>query len=121
MEGEQALSLVRAVTEWQVTLDQDLARPVSTASVPQTEQHVPTTPRPDLIPRRQVAALSPALLAPLSRKERMVLRMVFTMVNGHRGIQQIKEDLHVSAESIDHALATLHHLRAIDYRTPSSV
>ena len=78
MEGEHALSLLHSVKEWQVTLEQDVPRPPSTPSPPQTQR----TPVPDPIPNRRVAALSPALLAPLPRKERMLLSMVLRWSTG---------------------------------------
>ncbi len=120
MEGEPALSLLCAVQEWQVTLEQDAPHPLSIPSTSQEEPRLPTTPLPDLIPRRRVAALSPALLAPLSSKERMLLGMVFTMVNGRRSTQQIKAELHVSAHRIDHAFHRLWTLQMIDYSNSSS-
>ena len=121
MEGEQALSLLRSVTEWQVTLDAELPErvPVQTPAV-HSSPAVPPVPETG-IPARRVAALPPPLLAPLPNKERLVLGMVFTMVNGQRGIQDIKAQLHLSADSIDSALRTLWNLHLIDYHTMSSL
>ena len=120
MEGEQALSLLRWVKEWQVTLDQDAHGSLSESSASQAEPNLPTTPRPDLIPNRRVAALSPSMLASCSSKERMVLSMVFTMVNGHRSTHHIKAQLHLSADNIDAALHRLWNLHLIEYRPSSS-
>ena len=120
MEGEHALSRLRSVKEWQVTLEMDAQHSSFPSSGTPTEQTLPVTPRFHLVPRRRVAAVSPALLASLPRKERMLLSMVFTMVNGQRGTEQIKAQLHVSAERIDAALRTLWNMHVIEYISSSS-
>ncbi len=119
MEGEHALSLLRSVTEWQVTLDADPPERVP-IQPPAVHSSPAVPPVPEIgIPARRVAALPPPLLAPLSTKERLVLGMVFTMVNGQRGIQDIKAQLHLSTDSIDSALRTLWNLHLIDYHASS--
>jgi hypothetical protein len=116
MEGEQALSLLRLVTEWQVTLD---AEPLVHSPAAYSSPATPPVPN-EGIPTRRVVALPPPLLAPLPSKERLVLGMVFTMVNGQRGIQEIKAQLHLSTNSIDSALHHLWNLHLIDYHPSSS-
>ena len=107
VEGERAWELLRTVTPWLVTL---------AAVEPdgfQVDQGVSAL---DLIPVRQVPFVPTDLLQSLPTKERLIVGMVFVLIDGQREVRHVKASLHLSASAIDHALATLWQWHAIDYR-----
>jgi len=94
---------------------------VQTSPEPQTPLPAPLTPTPPQAPLvlgpsrsvrtqavpRSIAVLDLARLANVPNRERMVLRLVFTMVDGRRTIEEIKARLTLSNDVVDWALQTL--------------
>jgi hypothetical protein len=58
--------------------------------------------------------LDPDLLDHFSAKERLILRMVYALVNGQRTPAHIKAQLRLPSASVDEALKSLHALRVIE-------
>ncbi len=100
------------ITQSQQTFGGGIFTPPPGSLPPQTDFPFPQT---FVVVPRQRAPLPEALLRRLSHRERMVFRLVYTMVNGQRSIDQIKEQLHLSGETIDHVLEELRRLRAVDW------
>ncbi len=117
-EGEQAYQLVKGSAEWRVRIDPDIEqtywllkqqggdfRPAS-APLTQSSRAV-SIPRP-LVP------LDADIIQSFPAKDRLLLRMVFTLVNGQRTAEQIKAQLRLPPEKVDEALRSLRALGIID-------
>jgi hypothetical protein len=89
--------------------------PPSPLGAQSTQMPFPPPPRPAVIVPRQRLPLPENFLDGRNHRERMVFRLVFTMINGHRSIDQIKEQLHLSVETIDRVLEELYRLRIIEW------
>jgi hypothetical protein len=115
--GERAYKQIEMCTEWQVELRQPEEKQKNSSSAQLSPSLAPAPflaisadaesnfgPPP---PLRQKRPLDPAFLQNLSLKERLILRSVYTMVNGTRSNQEIKAQLRFSTTDIDKALARL--------------
>ncbi len=114
MDGTKAFQLLRTVEVWQVQLE------AGQTNVPARVEHsgpaswqTIAPSRFDGIPRQRMP-FNPAFVRDVSARERMVLHMVLTMVNGQRSIGQIKEQLRLPAETVDWALDYLRHIQVIE-------
>ena len=122
--GDIALRRLRAISIWQVTfMDQfptpslPLTPPPFPATPPQalpgTSQTGPLGATTDYLP--QDVLIIPRLLkqpdigyvSSLGMKERLVLRLVLSQIDGLRSVQQIKELLSLAPETVDRALQSL--------------
>lgn len=101
--GEQAYALLRGSEEWHVHME--LNQEEATLNRVQTVS-------PGVL--RQKQALEPFLHRGIPTKDRLVLRMVFTLVNGARTPEQIKAQLNLPPQAIEKALADLHNLGVIE-------
>ncbi len=115
-EGEVAYRLIQGNGEWQVRIDPEIERTFWSMKQQGGEAHQEIAPSPAAIasaprPRRP---LDPALLNQCSSKQRMILRMVFMLVNGQRTVEQIKAQLHLPAEVVEEALMSLRSMGVID-------
>jgi len=114
--GKNAFDRLQAVQEWQVHFDNQppsvsLSRPGPQPLQPQFAPPEPVTPK---IPRPK-EPLAPHLLTGYSPQQRIVLRTVHIMIDGHKTVDQIKAQLSLPAETVDSALATLLRLAVIEY------
>jgi hypothetical protein len=131
LEGEQAYQLLKANNEWRVRMDLDIEQTFwlmkqrgggaangrqttggSLGSARQTGS--PQRAAPNSYVPRPLMPLDPALLNQFSAKDRLILRMVYALVNGQRTPTQIKAQLRLPPESVDEALRSLHALRVIE-------
>jgi|SRR5579862_1076254 len=119
LEGEQAYQTLKPNTEWRVRMDLDIeqtfwlmkqhgsagrGKPVTS---PQPAAPVsPYAPRP-------IMPLDAVVLNAFSTKQRLVLRLVYALVNGQRTPAQIKAQLRLPEEIVDEALRSLYSLRVI--------
>jgi hypothetical protein len=116
-EGEQAYQLLKGNEEWRVRMDLDieqtywLMKQRGGGLRPTTS---PQRPAPLLTAPRPVAPLDAAFLEPFSPKQRLILRMVFALINGQRTPAQIKAQLRIPPETVDEALRSLYALRVIE-------
>ena len=108
-EGKDAFDRLQAIQEWQVHFDNQ-PPPSVTLSRPGTRPE-PVTPK---IPRPK-GPLAPHLLTGYSPQQRIVLRSVHFMIDGHKTVDQIKAQLNLPPETVDSALATLLRLAVIEY------
>lgn len=118
IEGKQALDLLEGCTEWQVRLEQPEAgnvfppapmsqpTPFPIAQVP--PQPIPFSPTSlhgaplnNWQPLKQKRDLHPSLLQSLPANQRLIVRMVFTMINGERSLDEVKARLQVPPNVID--------------------
>ncbi len=112
--GEQAYQQLQKSSQWQVCLEtreeKKLAFPPTqfSPSAPPSSSSPPAARgswfSPPLYPKRP---LDPVLLQNLSLKERLLVRSVYTMINGRNSIEEIKNQLRLSPESIDEAIGVL--------------
>lgn len=117
--GEQAYKQLKACTQWQVELEQPEEKRKALPPVqfsPQPTQFLPTPPVPasrtwSPPPLRQKRPLDPTLLQNLPMTKRFTLHSVFALVNGRRGNEEIRAQLHLSPRDFDDALNSL---RALD-------
>jgi hypothetical protein len=132
LEGEQAYQQLRGNTEWRVRMDLDieqtywlmkqhsrgtgsLRQPTGSGALGATRQ--PTSPQramPNSLAPSPRTPLDPAILNQFSAKDRLILRMVYALVNGQRTPAQIKAQLRLAPESVDEALRSLYALRVIE-------
>jgi hypothetical protein len=105
LEGAEAFDQLRLSKEWQMHYDDG---PHSSSPAQQT----PPLPVASSMPQ-PTYPLSPALLTGYSARQRIILRMVHTLVDGQRSIAQIKAQLNLPPETIDTALDVLRQLGAI--------
>ncbi len=114
-EGEAAYEFVKANTEWRVRMDPDLEQTwwlMKQSTVRQSRITPP--PAPTVYTPRPLMPLDYADLRPFTSKQRLVLRMVFALVNGERTPTHIKGQLRLPAETVDEALRSLHSLGVIE-------
>ncbi len=117
-EGEQAYQLLKDNEEWRVRMDLDIE---------QTYRHMkqqsggfqqlppaPPQPAPPAYAPRPLMPLTNALLLPFSAKQRLILRMVFMLVDGQRTPAHIKAQLRLPSEIVDEALRSLYALGVIE-------
>ena len=79
--------------------------PISSPSSAPQEEEKPSLPT-SLIPRR-VAPLDMSQLHTWSAKERILLKAVFTFIDGHHSVEEIKERLTLSPDTVERVLQTL--------------
>jgi hypothetical protein len=115
-EGEEAYRFLTENREWYVRIDLNIEqtfRAMRQRYEPLAQSYVPPPPPRPRAPRA-VKPLDAGALVQFSTKQRLLLRMVYTLVNGQRTVDQIKAQVHVPAEVVDDVLATLHNLGAIE-------
>jgi len=115
-EEQQAYTLLGAATEWRVSIDTEQATEQAFLSLAQQY----SLPLPGLQtnqvvrPPYQKKALDLNALQMFSTKESLLLRSVYTLVNGERSVEQIKAQLHLSPNLIEEALGILRSLGYIE-------
>ncbi len=115
-EGEDAYRLLTENREWYVRMDLNIDqtfRAMKQQHTPFTQGYTPPPPPISHVPRA-IRPLDAAFLTEFSGKQRLLLRMVFTLVNGQRTVEQLKAQVHVPAGIVEEALATLHQLGVIE-------
>lgn len=115
-EGEQAYRLLSASGEWRVRIDPNIEqtfRDMKQSHYQPSQWSIPSL-SPALQPPRPIRALDPTLLNQFSTQQRLILRMVFMMVNGQRTVAQIEEQLRLPTETIEAALTRLRTLGVIE-------
>jgi|ERR1051326_6366667 hypothetical protein len=115
-EGEQAYRFLTEKREWYVRIDLNIEQTLRGMKQQYDSFRQGYVPPPPTILRapRPVRPLDGASLIQFSAKQRLLLRMVFTLVNGQRTVEQIKAQVHVPAEVVEESLATLHNLGVIE-------
>lgn len=115
-EGEEAYQFLRENREWYVRIDLNIEQTFRAMRqrYPLMQGYIAPPPPPTARAPRPIRPLDAASLVQFSTKERLLLRMVYTLVNGQRTVDQIKAQVHVPAEIVDDVLATLHNLGAIE-------
>ena len=120
-EGEPAYQLLKARAEWRVRMDLDIEQTfrLMKHQSDRMQQGIPSSagpapPPPTEYAPRPMMSLEPALLQPFSAKERLILRLVFALVNGQRTSTQIKMQLRLPGETVDEALTRLYSLGVIE-------
>lgn len=116
-EGEPAYQMLRGNNEWRVRMDPDIEQTLwlmkqRTGGLPQHPP--PPPPTRNIYAPRMIGPLDPALLQPFAAKQRLILRMVYALVNGQRTPEQIKGQLRLPAETVDEALRSLYSLGVIE-------
>ncbi len=130
--GKQALDLLEKSAEWQVQLEQPeeritfppiemSPRPAPMPPVQMSPQPFPFSPTPlysnpgnssnNWQPLKQKRELDPSLLQSLPVKQRLAVRMVFTLINGERSLEEIKARLQLPHGVVDDIVSRL---RALD-------
>ena len=116
-EGEQAYQLLQGSAEWRVRIDPDIEQTYWLIKQQGGGVHQPTSPTPaahaSYIPRPLVA-LDMAVIQSFPAKDRLVLRMVFALIDGQRTSEQIKTQLRLPPEKVDEALRSLRAMRFIE-------
>ncbi|WP_376796551.1 hypothetical protein [Thermogemmatispora sp.] len=130
--GGRAYALLSSRDQWQVRIQPDVEqvlRSLIRPALPEPEPKPGPGPRsgpaqaalPPAAPSsfsltpvpRPLRPLDAQLLAGFSMRQRFVLRLVFTMVNGERSVEQIKAQLNLSPAVVEEALTTLRSLGVI--------
>lgn len=115
-EGEQAYQALRANGEWRVRMDFDIEQTLR--QMKQTSggmRQVPSTaPEAPIYAPRPLRTLDPGILEQFPPRQRLVLRLVFTQINGQRTPAQIKGQLRLPSEAVEEALASLYSLGVIE-------
>jgi hypothetical protein len=115
-EGEQAYQLLKGSAEWRVRIDPDIEQTCWLIKQ-QGGIHQATSPAPaaraSSIPRPLVA-LDTAVIQSFPAKDRLILRMVFALVDGQRTPEQIKMQLRLPPEKVDEALRSLRAMKFIE-------
>lgn len=116
-EGEAAYQMLQTSNEWRVRMDPDIEQTLWLMKQ-RDGGLAPMPPAPPAAPNiyapRPLMPLDPALLQPFSAKQRLILRMVFALVNGQRSPAHIKAQLRLPAETVDEALKSLYSLGIIE-------
>jgi hypothetical protein len=111
--GADAYATLRARDQWQVRIQPDVEHVLHSLIQPSLpEASSPAPPAFSQAPR-QLRPLDAHLLNSFTMKQRLVLRLVFTMVNGERTVEQIKAQLNLSPAVVEEALTTLRTLGVI--------
>ncbi|HEY7127238.1 MAG TPA: hypothetical protein VH540_25115 [Ktedonobacterales bacterium] len=115
-EGEQAYQMLRANGEWRVRMEPDIEQALRAIKQQSAgaQQAPPASPAFALYTPRPLLALDPALLQQFPPRQRLVLRLVYALVNGQRTPTQIKAQLRLPAEAVDEAIQSLHDLGIIE-------
>jgi len=117
-----AAQYLRHGNEWVVELEQAEQSLPHVSPLPVQERSNGTHPAPpscvrahafDELVFSQQCPLAPHLLAALSHKERMLVRMVHLMMDGRRSIEHIRQTLHLSSRVVEMAVRTLQRVQAI--------
>ncbi len=124
IEGNQAYQQLQTCTKWQVELErQEETRvfpPTQLSPAPAPFLPIPSYPWSESAapgvrqPLRQKRALDVGVLQNLPVKQRLNLRMVFTMINGQRSAEEIKALLHLPPDVVDEILSRLRILDVIE-------
>lgn len=110
-EGQKVHELLLNSNPWYVTIDPN----VELAMMTMTEQHRPSSPNRKFAQAlRQKCALDASAIETFPMKKRLTLRMVFSMVDGQRSPEQIKEQLQLPSELVDEAIEYLQLIDAIE-------
>jgi hypothetical protein len=116
-EGEDAYRFLRENREWYVRIDLNIEQTLQAMRqrhVPQTpEYYLPPSPPPGRAPRA-MKPLDAAALVQFSSRQRLLLRMVFTLVNGQRTVDQIKAQVNLPAQVVEDVLEALRNLGVIE-------
>lgn len=116
-EGEEAYRLLSGNGEWYVRIDLNIEQTFwamkQRPSPPSARSYIPPPPTILQAPR-PIRPLDAAFLNQFPAKQRLLLRMVFTLVNGQRTVEHIKAQVHVPPEVVDEALTTLRSLGVIE-------
>ncbi len=132
-EGEQAYQMLRGNGEWRVRMLPDIEQawrgikqqsgsgggqppagpPVRTPSGGIGQAPAGTSAFATYAPR-PLMPLDPAMLQQFHPRQRLVLRLVFALVNGQRTPTQIKAQLRLPSEAVDEALQSLSALGVIE-------
>lgn len=133
--GKQALQLLENCTEWQMRLEQPeeksifsptemSPRPAPMPSVQVPPQPFPFSPPPfysnssnslySWQPLKQKRNLDSSLLQSLPVQQRLTVRMVFTMINGERSLEEIKARLQLPPGVVDEIVSKLRTLDLIE-------
>ena len=116
-EGEEAYRLLSGNGEWYVRIDLNIEQTfwaMKQRSVPPfARSYVPPPPTISQAPR-PIRPLDATFLNQFPAKQRLLLRMVYTLVNGQRTVEQIKAQVHVPPEVVDESLTTLRTLGVIE-------
>ena len=104
ISGQQVLQFLQTIQQWQVELQQGTPgestnRDRSSVLSQNPTQYSPALGPAEYIPR-PVAPLHTHTLQNYSTRDRMLLRMVYTMIDDQRTIQQIKGQLHLPTQTI---------------------
>ena len=115
-EGEEAYRFIKANEEWQVRIDPNIEQTLWALKQRGGEQRQDTGPLPTvrISAPRQIRPLENALLNRFTTKQRLILRMVYALVNGQRTVEQMKTQLHLPGEVIEEALANLRLIGVIE-------
>ena len=118
VHGERAWEHLRSLEAWSVTLerqDQEHSlgqRPLSNAFSPPPPVAWQAPSQHDVVFRQQ-GHLDMTRLRQLPGRERMVIHMVFTLINGKRRLDDIKKQVALSPETVEKAVAELQRLHVI--------
>ncbi|GCE45870.1 hypothetical protein EI42_02707 [Thermosporothrix hazakensis] len=110
LEGSHAQHILEQCQEWQVEFQSN--EPISTRPLPLPQLSPSPLPQKNVL--RPKKPLDPALLQGLTARQRMVIRMVLTMINGQRSAQQIKQQLNLPPQLIDEVIDLLRRFDIIE-------
>ncbi len=113
LQGSLAMRSLQDREEWTVEVEQ-LHQPLPLPSTPSPS--LSSDPSLSLQKKvfHQTVPLEEHLLLHLSRKERVIVRMVHLMIDGHRTVEQISYKLHFSSFTVEQAITTLQHVHVIE-------
>lgn len=114
LQGSLAIRSLQDREEWTVEVEQ-LHQPPFAPSVP--SQPLLSFDSSLSLQKKvfhQTVPLEEHLLLHLSRKERVIVRMVHLMIDGHRTVEQISHKLHFSSFTVEQAITTLQHVQVIE-------
>lgn len=123
LQGSLAMQYLQQMKEWTVDLEQadQFSTHVSPLTIQERSDGKQPSPRSFVQARvsgelvfSQRRPLTPQLLNALSRKERMIVRMVHLMMDGRRSIERIRQKLGLSSSVVEIAVMMLQSLQAIE-------
>lgn len=113
-EGDGAYKRLSRSTEWQVRIDAEQVIGRELLTWRQQHNLVYDPPLPQIIPRPK-RTLDALILHQFAPQQALFLRTVFTLVNGQRTVEQIRERLSLAApQAVDDALNILYVLGLIE-------